>query len=81
MPDDGTAANVEVPGRLTIRGVTNDVAVPLQVMRHGDHVLMSGTLEINRLDYNVRTPDFVAAKVDENGELNLRIVLRKPEAG
>ena len=81
VPDDGTAANVEVPGRLTIRGVTNDVAVPLQVMRHGDHVLMSGTLEINRLDYNVRTPDFVAAKVDENGELNLRIVLRKPEAG
>lgn len=78
VPDDGTPAEVEVPGRLTIRGVTNDVVVPLTVMRHGDHVLMAGTLVFNRLDYNVRTPDFVAAKVDENGELNLRIVLRRP---
>ena len=77
VPDDGTPTNIEVPGRLTIRGVTNDVTVPLEVMRHGDHVLMSGTLVFNRLDYNVRTPDFVAASVDENGELNLRIVLRK----
>lgn len=80
VPDDGTAVTVEVPGRMTIRGVTNDVVVPMLVMRHGDHVLMSGTYEFNRLDYNVRTPDFVAASVDENGELNLRIVLRKVEA-
>ncbi|MFD5868714.1 YceI family protein [Corynebacterium sp. NPDC060344] len=80
VPDDGSPVDVEVPGRLTIRGVTNDVTVPLKVMRNGEHVLMSGTLVFNRLDYNVRTPDFVAASVDENGELNLRIVLRKAEA-
>ena len=81
VPDDGSPFDVIVPGRLTIRGVTNDVDVPLEVRRSGDHVLMAGTLVINRLDYNVRMPDFAPAVVDENGELNLRIVLRKPEAG
>ena len=79
VPDSGEPVDVQVPGRLTIRGVTNDVVVPLQVMRHGEHVLMSGTLPINRLDYNVRTPDFVAASIDENGELNLRLVLAKSD--
>lgn len=79
VPDDGSPINVDVDGRLTIRGVTRDVTVPLQVIRSGEHVLMSGTLIINRLDYNVRTPDFVAAKVAEEGELNLRVILAKDD--
>ncbi len=79
VPDDGGAVRLNIPGRLTIRGVTRDVIVPMDVVRSENYVLMGGTLPINRLDYDVRTPDFVAAKVDENGELNLRIVLRKVE--
>lgn len=79
VPDDGTPVDVMVPGRLTVRGVTNDEKVPMQVRRSGDYVLLVGTLGINRLDYNVRTPDFVAAKIDENGELNLRIVMTKAD--
>ncbi|MEJ5919893.1 YceI family protein [Corynebacterium sp. H78] len=79
VPDSGEAVDIKVPGRLTIRGVTNDVEVPLKVMRSADKFMMSGNLKINRLDYNVRTPDFVAASVDEEGEVNLRFVLTKDE--
>ncbi|MDO4609311.1 YceI family protein [Corynebacterium sp.] len=77
VPDDGSMVRVEVPGRLTIRGVTNDVTVPMDVVRTGDNVLMSGIVRINRLDYNVRTPDFVAAKVEDEGDINIRLVLEK----
>ncbi|WP_448850721.1 YceI family protein [Corynebacterium sp. 335C] len=80
VPDDGSMVRVDVPGRMTIRGVTQDVTVPMDVVRTGDNVLMSGVLRINRLDYNVRTPDFVAAKVKEEGDVNLRLVLEKKDA-
>lgn len=79
IPDNGQWANVEVPGRLTIRGITNDVTVTMKAARTGDMVLLSGTLPINRLDYNVRLPQFVAATIAEQGELNLRIVAEKQE--
>lgn len=79
VPDDGSPVQIDIPGRLTIMGTTNDVVVPMQVIRSGEHVLMSGTLVINRLDYNVRTPDFVAATVAEEGELNLRVILMKDD--
>ncbi len=77
VPADGSRAVVEVPGRLTIRGVTNEVTVSMNVARSGERVLLSGTLPINRLDYNVRLPQFVAAQIAENGELNLRLVAEK----
>ncbi|WP_115597443.1 YceI family protein [Corynebacterium amycolatum] len=79
IPDNGQWANIEIPGRLTIRGVTNDVTVPMKVARTENLVLLSGTLPINRLDYNVRLPQFVAASIEENGELNLRIVAEKQD--
>ncbi|MBV7295490.1 YceI family protein [Corynebacterium sp. TAE3-ERU12] len=77
VPDDATSQTVEVPGRLTIRGVTQDVTVPLEVTRTGENVLLSGDITINRLDYGVRVPDFAAALVDEDGELNIRLVLER----
>lgn len=77
VPDDGSQVDVEIPGRMTIRGVTNDVTVAMKVLRSKNAVMLTGDLPINRLDYNVRTPQFVAAKIDENGELNLRIIAQK----
>lgn len=77
IPDSGEWTSVDIPGRMTIRGVTNDVTVTMKVARTEDLVLLSGNLPINRLDYNVRLPQFVAATIQENGELNLRIVAQK----
>lgn len=77
IPDSGAKAPVEIEGRLTIMGITKDVTVPMQALRTGNLVMLEGTLKINRLDFNVRTPQFVAAKIAEEGELNLRIVAEK----
>lgn len=79
IPDSGEWANIEIPGRMTIHGVTNDVTVTMKAARTEDLVLLSGTVPLNRLDYNVRLPQFVAATIEENGELNLRIVAQKDE--
>ncbi|ALA67459.1 YceI family protein [Corynebacterium lactis] len=79
IPDSGKRVPIEIPGRLTIRGVSNDVTVPMQAARTDDLVLLSGNLKINREDYNVLSPEFVAAKIADEGELNLRIVARKQQ--
>nr|WP_120492678.1 YceI family protein [Corynebacterium lactis] len=79
IPDDGKRVPIEVPGQLTIRGTTNDVVVPMMAARTDDLVLLSGSLKINRQDYNVESPEFVAAKIADEGELNLRIVAQKQQ--
>lgn len=79
IPDSGKRVPIEIPGRLTIRGVSNDVTVPMKAARTDDLVLLSGNLKINREDYNVLSPEFVAAKIADEGELNLRIVARKQQ--
>ena len=77
IPDDGTVGQVVVPGELTVHGQTNEVAPTFDVLRDGEQVILSSDIEINRLDYNVETPEFVAAKVAEMGEINVRLTLEK----
>ncbi|MDK6260050.1 YceI family protein [Corynebacterium frankenforstense] len=78
VPDDGTAGEVELTGELTIHGVTRGVTAPFKVLRDRDRVVVSSTIPVNRLDYEVETPDFVAATIDEQGEINIRLTLRQP---
>ncbi len=77
IPADGTVGQVVVPGELTVHGQTNEVAPTFDVLRDGDQVIIASDIEINRLDYNVETPEFVAAKIDEMGEINVRLTLEK----
>lgn len=74
---DGQIGRVELTGDLTIHGTTNRVTAPFEVVRSGEHLLVAGDLEIDRTDYGVETPEFVAAKIDEVGEINLRIKFEK----
>ena len=77
IPDDGTVGQVVVPGELTVHGQTNDVTPTFDVLRDGDQVIIASDIEINRLDYGVETPEFVAAKIAEMGEINVRLALEK----
>lgn len=77
IPDDGTVGQVVVPGELTVHGQTNDVTPTFDVLRDGDQVIIASDIEINRLDYGVETPEFVAAKIAEMGEINVRLTLEK----
>lgn len=77
LPTDGSIGTVEVVGDLTIRGETNRIKAPLDVALSGSHLIVAGDIPFNRLDYNVETPEFVAAKIAETGTLNIRLNMTK----
>lgn len=77
ITEDGTVGHVTVPGVLTLHGVSKNVDAPLDILRTGNRVIIGGTVPINRLDFDVQTPEFVAAVIDEQGELNIRLTLEK----
>lgn len=77
LPDNGTLGKVKVPGTLTIHGVSQHIDADMDVLRTGDNLVIGANIPINRLDYGVKTPDFVAAKIDAEGHINIRIALGK----
>lgn len=77
VPDDGSVAQVELTGDLTIHGKTNSVTHTFDVARSGDHLIVAGDVPIKRADYDVESPEFVASKIAEEGEINIRLNLTK----
>jgi len=77
VPADGSVAQVELTGDLTIMDETNEITETFDVARSGDRLLVAGDIHVNRLDYGVETPDFVAATIAEEGEINIRINMGK----
>lgn len=77
IPDDGSVGEVEVTGDLTVHGVTQEVTSTFQAVRDGDSVILSTTIAVNRLDFDIETPEFIAAKIAEEGEINVLLTLRK----
>lgn len=77
IPDNATVGKVTVPGTLTIHGVAKHIDAELDILRTGDNIVVGANIPFNRLDYGVETPDFVAAKIDTEGHLNIRLALEK----
>lgn len=77
VPDDGSVAKVKLTGDLQIKDAKRPVTQVFDVVRDGDLILLGGTIPVNRLDYDIQTPDMIAAKIAENGEVNIRIALAK----
>lgn len=77
VPDDGTIGTATLTGDLTIKGTTNEITAQCDVLRSGKNIVIATTVPFNRLDYGVNTPEFIAAKVDDTGELNIRVVLEQ----
>ena len=66
LPEDGSAGTVTLTGDLTIHGKTNSITQEFNALRTGDNVIVHADVPINRLDYGVETPEFVAAKIAED---------------
>ena len=77
LPEDGTVGTVTLTGDLTIHGETNQITQEFNALRTGDTVVVHADVPIKRGDYKVETPEFVAAKIAEDGELNIRLRLEK----
>ncbi|GAA4801272.1 YceI family protein [Corynebacterium canis] len=77
IPDNGTVGKARVIGNLQLHGASREVSGDFEVLRTAQRLVVAGTLPLNRLDFGVETPEFVAAKIDEQGELNIRLTFEK----
>ena len=77
VPGDGTPGKVTLAGEMEIRGETRPLSHEFDILRDGDRVIVSGDVDINRNEYGVESPEFVAAKIDDTGQLNIRLLLTK----
>ncbi|WP_297666688.1 YceI family protein [uncultured Corynebacterium sp.] len=77
LPDDGTTEKVKVTGDLELRGKKNPVTAELKVLRTGEHVILQGNIPFKRSDFDIQTPQFVAATIADEGTVDLLLVLEQ----
>ncbi|AZA11400.1 YceI family protein [Corynebacterium gerontici] len=75
--DDAQVAEVKIPGTLTIKGKSQKVDPTFKVVRDQDKILLSSTIRINRNDFGVESPEFVAAQIAEEGDVNVLLSMEK----
>ncbi|AKK11067.1 YceI family protein [Corynebacterium uterequi] len=73
VPEDATVAKVTLTGDLTIKGHTNEITGEFDALRDGDRIVVAGTPTINRNDFGVISPEMIAAKIADEGVLNIRL--------
>jgi len=78
-PAKGATVKVEVPGSLTLHGVTKDVTVPIEARWDGKTVqVVVKQLNINLPDYSITPPTGgPVAEVDDHGDLELQLFFTK----
>lgn len=77
VPDDGTVARVPLKGDMTIKGETNPVSGEFDVLRDGKQLIVGGDVPINRQDFGIKSPEFIAAEIADEGTVNVRLTLEK----
>ena len=63
-------------GRLTIRDVTRDVEIPVEVTALADEYRASGEVTIKLSEYGIATPKFLIFAAEDPVTIKLRIRLR-----
>ena len=78
-PVKGTTINVDVPGSLTLHGVTKTVTAPIEARWDGATVqVVVKALNINLPDYSITPPTGgPIAEVDDHGDLELQLFFTK----
>jgi polyisoprenoid-binding protein YceI len=75
LPADGVVISATAQGDLTIHGVTKSVQIPLQAMRKGGIIAVSGSLPIAFADYGFSGPNsFSVLSVDDHGTMELHLL-------
>lgn len=76
-PADGEVIEAAVTGEFTARGTTNPVTVDVEARRTGDTFEISGAIDIVWDDYGIPDPTFGPAVVEEQGEIELLLVMTR----
>lgn len=77
LPDDGTTDTVSVTGDLELHGKKKEMTAELKVLRTGEHVILQGNIPFKRSDFDIATPQFVAATIADQGTLDVLLVLEQ----
>ncbi len=76
-PAEGQTFGGVAIGDLTLHGVTQRVAVPVEGQFTGGAIVVVGSLPIDFADHGIDAPtSFIALSVDDNGVLELQLVFR-----
>jgi len=70
---------MQLPGRLTLHGVTRDVTIAAQARLEADGtVVVAGSLPILFADYGIEAPNVAGIiAVEDNGSMEFRVVLAR----
>jgi len=75
---DGDQFSVTANGDLTIAGVTNPIAVPLEAQVVGDLVVVVGSVDIVFADWDVSVPSApIVLSVEDHGPLEMQLFFRR----
>lgn len=73
---DGTY-NVQVPGKMTMHGVTKDISVPGTITVKGNSVTSAAKFKVKTADYNIEIPKLVEGKIAKEVEVSLNAIMEK----
>lgn len=76
-PAEGSAADVQAVGELTLHGVTRPVTIPLQTSLRDGRINVAGGAPIVLADFEIQPPDSGFVSVDDNGTFEVQLAFVK----
>ncbi len=73
----GQVVRVQLPGDLTLHGVTRPVVVPLEARWDGPTIQVAGSLEIRRRDFGLEVPSLLGFRIEDRGVIELELTLAR----
>jgi polyisoprenoid-binding protein YceI len=77
LPDDGSTVTVPASGDLTLHGTKKPVTVNVTARRSGAIISVNGTIPVVFADYNIPSPSFGPASVEDHGEIEFLVNFTK----
>jgi Tol biopolymer transport system component/polyisoprenoid-binding protein YceI len=71
----GRVVALELPGELTLHGVTRQVVFPLQARWDGAAIQVAGSMPVRRADFDLQVPSLVGFRIQEQGVVELELTL------
>jgi Tol biopolymer transport system component/polyisoprenoid-binding protein YceI len=71
----GRVVSLEVPGELTLHGVTRPVVFPLQARWDGAAIQVAGSLPVKRADFDLQIPSLAGFRIQDQGVVELELTL------
>jgi polyisoprenoid-binding protein YceI len=77
LPPDKTEISVRANGKLTLRGMTKDVTVPLTARRNGANIEVAGSIPITFAEWNIPNPSIGPVTTEDHGVIEFLLVFNR----